>query len=51
MGFHPVAVVDTKTIRRNTQITHHTQTKQSTQNYTDNKGHATHNEYNYNYNN
>jgi hypothetical protein len=28
--------------------THHTQTKHSTQNYTDNKGHTTHNEYNAN---
>jgi hypothetical protein len=52
MGFYPVVVVksDTKTIRRNTQITHLTPTKQSTKNYTYNKGHTTHNEYNYNYN-
>jgi hypothetical protein len=33
-----------------TQNNHHTQTKHSTQNYTNNKGHTTHNEYNYNYN-
>jgi hypothetical protein len=32
-------------IRHNTQITHHTQTN-STQNYTKNKGHTIHNEYN-----
>jgi hypothetical protein len=44
------------TIRHNTQITHitqithHTQTKHSTQNDTNNKGHTTHNEYNYNCN-
>jgi hypothetical protein len=37
------------TIRRNTQITHNAQTKHSTQNYTNNEGHTTHNEYNYNY--
>jgi hypothetical protein len=36
------------TVRHNTQITHHAQTKRSTQNYTNNKGHATHNEYNAN---
>jgi hypothetical protein len=41
------------TIRHNTQhtshkITHHAQTKHITQNYTDNKGHSTHNEYNAN---
>jgi hypothetical protein len=36
------------TIRYNAQITHHTQTKHSTQNYTNNKGHTTHNEYNEN---
>jgi hypothetical protein len=42
------------TIRHNTQITHITQnntpdsTKHSTQNYTNNKGHATYNEYNAN---
>jgi hypothetical protein len=42
------------TIRHNTQITHITQNntphsnKQSTQNYTNNKGHTTHNEYNEN---
>jgi hypothetical protein len=34
---------------QHTNNTHHTQTKHSTQNYTDNKGHTTHNEYNYNY--
>jgi hypothetical protein len=44
------------TIRDNTQITHITQNntprskKHSTQNYTNNKGHTTRNEYNYNYN-
>jgi hypothetical protein len=42
------------TIRHNTQITHSTQktnraqTNHSTQNYTNNKGHTTHNEYNAN---
>jgi hypothetical protein len=36
------------TIRQNTQITHHAQTKHSIQNYTNNKGHTTHNEYNVN---
>jgi hypothetical protein len=30
------------------KITHHGQTKHSTQNYTNNKGHTTHNEYNAN---
>jgi hypothetical protein len=30
------------------KITHHTQTKHSTQIYTNNKGHITHNEYNAN---
>jgi hypothetical protein len=30
------------------KITHHTQTKHSTQNYTNSKGHTTHNEYNEN---
>jgi hypothetical protein len=40
------------TLRHNTQIhvshkiTHHAQTKQSTQSYTNNKGHIIHNEYN-----
>jgi hypothetical protein len=33
------------TTRHNTKITHHAQTKHSTQNYTNNKGHTTHNEY------
>jgi hypothetical protein len=43
------------TIRYNTQITlitqnitHHAQTKHSTQNYTHNRGHTTHNEHNVN---
>jgi tRNA(Arg) A34 adenosine deaminase TadA len=36
------------TIRHNTQITHQNQTKHSTLNYTNNKGHTTHNEYNEN---
>jgi hypothetical protein len=36
------------TIRHNTQITHHAQTKHSTQNYKNNKGHTTYNEYNAN---
>jgi hypothetical protein len=41
------------TIRHNTQhtshkITHHAQTKHSTQNYTNSKGHTTHIEYNAN---
>jgi hypothetical protein len=36
------------TMRHNAQITHHAQTKHSTQNYTNNKGHTTHNEYNAN---
>jgi hypothetical protein len=34
------------TIKHNTQITLHTQTEHSTQNYRNNKGHTTHNEYN-----
>jgi hypothetical protein len=34
------------TIRHNTQITHHHQTKRITQNYTNNDGHTIHNEYN-----
>jgi hypothetical protein len=40
------------TVRHITQITHHSQTKHSTQNYTHNKGHTTqneHNKYSYNY--
>jgi hypothetical protein len=36
------------TRRHNTQITHHTQTKHCTQNYTNYTGHTTHNEYNAN---
>jgi hypothetical protein len=36
------------TIRHNTQITHHAQTKHITQNYTNNEGRTTHNEYNVN---
>jgi hypothetical protein len=38
------------TIRRNAQIPHNVERKQSTQNCTDNKRHITHNTYNYNYN-
>jgi hypothetical protein len=51
MGFYPVAVV-LRIMRHNTQIhishkiTHHAQTKQSTESYTNNKGHITQNEYN-----
>jgi hypothetical protein len=44
MGFYPVAVYYNKT-----QHTSHSN-KHSTQNYTNNKVHTTHNEYNYNYN-
>jgi hypothetical protein len=48
MGFSPGG--SGTTIRYNTQIhishkiTHHAQTKHNTQNYTNNKGHITHNE-------
>jgi hypothetical protein len=38
------------TIRRNTQITHHAETKHSTQNYTNIKEHITRNKYNANTN-
>jgi hypothetical protein len=46
MGFYSVAVV--LQLDTTHKITHHTQTKHSTQNYTNNKGHTTHNEYNAN---
>jgi hypothetical protein len=36
------------TIRHDTQITRHAQTKYSAQPYTSNKGHTTHNEYSVN---
>jgi hypothetical protein len=53
MGFHPVAVFYNKT--QHTNNTHHTNNtphsnKHSTQNYTNNKGHTTHNECNANTN-
>jgi hypothetical protein len=47
MGFYLVAVVlqqDT-THKYTTHITHHAQTKRSTQGYSNNKGHNTHSEY------
>jgi hypothetical protein len=54
MDFYPVAVVlqydATQKWHTSHRLTHHTQIKHSTQNYTNNKGHITHNEYNYNYN-
>jgi hypothetical protein len=51
MGFYPVAVYYNKI--QHTNNTHHTtiaphSNKHSTQNYTNNKGHTTHNEYNAN---
>jgi hypothetical protein len=51
MCFYPVAVCHNET--QHTNNTHHTNdaphsTKHSTQNYTNNKGHTTHNEYNAN---
>jgi hypothetical protein len=48
MGFYPVAVYYNKTQHTSHKITHHTQTKHSTQNYTTNKGQTTHNECNVN---
>jgi hypothetical protein len=45
MGFYPVAVYYNKT--KHTNNTPHSN-KHSTQNYTYNKGHTTHNEYNAN---
>jgi hypothetical protein len=52
MGFYPVAAI--LQYHTSHKITHHTQTKHSTQNYTSNKGHTIQNEYNanmiYNYN-
>jgi hypothetical protein len=45
MGFYPLAVYYNKT--QHTNNTHHTN-KHSTQNYTNNKGHTTHNECNTN---
>jgi hypothetical protein len=49
MGFYPMAVVqqDTKQ-HKSYKITHHAQTKHITQNYKNNNGHTTHNEYNAN---
>jgi hypothetical protein len=46
MGFYPWQWYYNKT--QHTNNTHHIQTKHSTQNYTYNKGHTTHNEYNAN---
>jgi hypothetical protein len=49
MGVCPVAVYCNKTHHANNtphKITHHAQSKHSTQNYTNNKGHTTHNDYN-----
>jgi hypothetical protein len=47
MGFYPVEVIlqyDRK-IHISHKITHHAQTKHSTQSHANNKGHITHNEY------
>jgi hypothetical protein len=43
-GFYPAAVLLQEYTSH--KITHHTQTKDSTQSYRNNRGHITHNEYN-----
>jgi hypothetical protein len=46
VGFYPLQWYCNKAQHTEIHISHHTQTKHSTQSYTDSKGHITYNEYN-----